>query len=138
MTEQDFRALASKLRMQKVDQQAQEAGPHEETWWFDQGHPERLHLLYDVIWEKTLQKESEDGKGNKVYIKERCERFKQYIEDLEREKAKDEKRRNRIVRENQRLKELGRPPIKVPNPIKIDKQQYEAKLRQFEAQFMKH
>ena len=75
MSQLEFCELNSKLRLKKAEEHARESGPHEETWWFDSSHPERLHLLYDVIWEKTLQKDSEDGKGNKVYIKERCSRF---------------------------------------------------------------
>ena len=111
-------------------------GPHDESWWDSPEHPERQNLLYDVLWERMIE-DSEDGKGNQVYIKERCHRYKQYVADLERQKAQDEKRRERLMKENQRNKELGRPQINIPAPLKVDKREYKSKLRHFEALFNK-
>ena len=81
-----------------------------------------MHLLKDVLYER-IKDDSEDEQGNKVYIKERCERYAELMRDKEREKAVVEKRIERIVNENKRLKELGRPPIQLPAPFKIDKRE---------------
>ena len=35
MSQLDFRELSSKLRLKKAEEQAREAGPHEDTWWFE-------------------------------------------------------------------------------------------------------
>ena len=75
MTSEKFRELESKLRLKKHENAAREAGPHETTCWYDKEHPERLHLLIDIIGER-MSEDSEDPKGNKVYKKERCPRFK--------------------------------------------------------------
>ena len=65
-------------------------------------------MLIDVIGER-MSDDSEDPKGKKRYIKERCPLFKKYMAEIERQKALDEKRREKIRIENQRMKELGRP-----------------------------
>ena len=91
-------------------------------WWLVEEHPERINFLKNVLYER-IKDDSEDEQGNKVYIKERCERYAELMREKQREKATVDKRIERIVQENKRLKELGRPPIQVPPPFKIDKRE---------------
>ena len=72
-----------------------------------------------MLWE-PLRADSEDEKGNKIYLKERCPHYRQLMMDVEKQRALSDQRRERIVKENLRLKELGRPEIQVPGPIKTD------------------
>lgn len=60
-----------------------EAGPHEQDWWTDASHPERQELLTDYIWERDEGNDSEDEKGNKVYVKERCPMFHTLMGEIE-------------------------------------------------------
>ena len=82
MSGAEIQAHISKLRLKKREEEARANGPHEEDWWLDPEHPERLYLLHDVLWEKSAN-DSEDGKGNKVYIKERCPRYKKLLAEIE-------------------------------------------------------
>ena len=41
------------------------------------------------------------------------------------------------MKENERLKELGRPQLQMAPPYKVDKREIQAKLRQFEQIFLK-
>ena len=66
----------TKRRMQRRQEGIKEAGPHDRTWWKDVKHPERQALLRDVIWERDEMSDSEDEKGKKLYVKERCPMYK--------------------------------------------------------------
>lgn len=46
-----------------------------------------MNLLENILWERIQGDDSEDGKGNKVYIKERCPLYKQLIQDIEKKKV---------------------------------------------------
>ena len=48
-----------------------------------------------------------------------------------------EKRREKLKIENQRMRELGRPPIKKIPPFEVDTRRYDSKLREFERIFYK-
>ena len=67
-------------------------------------HPEREHLLRDVLWERLREEDSENGKGEKVFIKERCPHYKELLKDVMRQKTAFEHRRDRSIKENERLK----------------------------------
>ena len=111
-------------------------GPHPEAWWIDKRHPQREHLLTKVLYER-LRDDSEDENGNKVYVKERCALYKQLLSDLDRQKALVEQRRERVIKENARLKELGRPAIALPSVFKVDKAEMAAKMKEFEDVFLR-
>jgi len=59
------------------------------------------------------------------------------MHDQQLQQAQVELRRERIKNENERLKELGRPPITVPGPYLVNKREVEAKLRHFEEAYKK-
>ena len=82
MSGAEIQAHISKLRLKKREEEARANGPHEDDWWLDAEHPERLYLLHDVLRER-LANDSEDGKGNRVYIKERCPRYKALQAEIE-------------------------------------------------------
>ena len=86
---------------------------------------------------ERLKDDSEDNKGGKRYLKERCQLYKQMIKDQQQQHAQVEQRRERIKKENERLKELGRPPIALPAPYLVKKREIESKLRHFEEAFKK-
>ena len=75
-----------------------------------------------VLFER-LKDDSEDNKGGKRYLKERCQLYRQFMQDQQQQQAQVELRRERIKKENERLKELGRPPIAVPGPYLVSKRE---------------
>ena len=81
----------SKLRLRQTEDVARQDGPHERGWWEKSDHPERSHLLRQVLWEK-MEVDSEDGMGKKLYIKERCPKYEQLLQEIERKKAQAEQR----------------------------------------------
>ena len=55
--------------------------------------------------------DSEDERGKPVYIKERCPKFKELMKQLNKEKKEAEERKTRVIKENKRFAEIGRPLI---------------------------
>ena len=127
MSKNDWNRHFSKLKVRQNEEEARESGPNAYSWWFSEKHPERLYLLQDVLGER-LKEDSEDAKGEKVYIKERCPRYADYLKKKAEEQLDAEKRRQRIIKENRRLTELGRQPIPVPEPFKINSREEKQRL----------
>ena len=75
MTQTEKDRLVFDIRMKRNKAQVIKDGPHEASWWTDVDHPERMALVTEVIGERDPADESEDEKGNKIYVKERCPKF---------------------------------------------------------------
>ena len=106
---------------------------HPREWWTEPDHPERQRLLQEVINE--IDNNSEDERGKPVYIKERDPLFKEYMTKIAQERKDHEARRDRIIRENKRLKDMGRPLIQIPAEYKVDKEKYRAAIQSFQDKF---
>ena len=85
MSKAEVEAHMSKLKSRRNQEVVRENGPHEESWWYDTKHPERLEMLVDIVGER-MKEDSENGKGEKLYIKERCYLYERYQRDIEQQK----------------------------------------------------
>ena len=83
MSKDDLDIHMSRMKMKRTQDAAKENGPHEESWWYDKKHPERLYMLEKVLGER-MKDDSEMAKGDKRYIKERCWLYERYMKDIEK------------------------------------------------------
>ena len=78
MSKEEKQAHIKKLKMSKSLLSQEDDGPHPNPWWFNNDHPERMHLFEKVLMERVpIEDDSENEKGEKVYKKERCPQYKQ-------------------------------------------------------------
>lgn len=59
------------------------------------------------------------------------------MRDIEKKQLLAEQRRDRLIRENGRLKDLGRPLMPVPEPYKVDKREISRQIKKLEENFYK-
>ena len=94
-----------------------------------------MDLLQRVLKERAFEEDSENDKGEKVYIKERCKQYNQLLAEIERKKKDDEIKRKRTIEENKKLVALGRKPIKLDEPFKASETKLASRIRKFEQEF---
>jgi hypothetical protein len=133
LTEREASLLVDKEYKNQVKKAIDKEKAHPKEWWEDPDHPERHHLVREVILER--EQDSEDEWGRPKYIKERDPQFKEYMKQVNREKQDHEARRARILKENKRFADMGRPQIPVPAEFKVDSVKYKEAVRGFAEQF---
>ena len=95
-----------------------------------------MDLLQRVLKERVpFEEDSENDKGEKVYIKERCKQYNQLLAEIERKKEETETRRKRTIEENKKLAALGRKLIKPEEPYKPSETKLASRIRNFEQEF---
>ena len=111
LTEKDVDNIQSQVYRAQLANYVESEKAHPKDWWYAPDHPERLKLLKEVILEKD--QDSEDEKGKPVYIKDRCPQFRDLIKKMEKERQDYDARRARIIKENKRMADMGRPLLPV-------------------------
>lgn len=90
--------------------------------------------MKDIIGERGSD-DSEDDRGQPVYKRDRCESYKALQADLANERNKHEVRKQKIIKENRRLRDLGKKPIDVPGEFVVDPKIIERKVKEFAREF---